>query len=272
MKKIILILSGICCSILPVLAQGEIDEQERIFYRNEQSIGIWLNSTGWGFGYLYGKRINYLNKRLIEIDFNNIKHPKEVKMNNPYFPNAKGFFFGKENLFVNLRAGYGFQHEMFRKIDRGGISIRRFYTFGPSFGFYKPIYYEVLNFVEPDAFEITVEKFNESVIHDPYMIYSRASFFKGFDELKFVPGIYGKAGVHFEYSKYDRLLHAIEIGMTVDAYPKKIPIMATEDNRQIFFSLFVSYRFGRVVDPKRKNRDEETEPFREPMQNPRLFR
>ncbi|UCG26711.1 MAG: hypothetical protein JSV24_06935 [Bacteroidales bacterium] len=260
MKKIILISVGLWI-ILPVcFGQGEIDEQQRIFYRNEHTLGIFLNSTGWGVGYRYGKRINYLNKRLYEIDFNNIKHPKEYKTTNPYFPNTKGFIYGKENLFVNLRAGYGFQHEMFRKIDRGGISIRRFYSFGPSLGFYKPIYYELLVQVGGNTYTIEVEKFDEN-IHQATDIYSRASFFKGFDEIKFVPGVYGKAGVNFEYSKYDRLIHAIEIGLTFDAYLRKVPIMATEDNRQFFFSLFISYRFGKVVDPKIKDRDNEIEPF-----------
>jgi hypothetical protein len=262
MKRILLILVGFSI-VFPVLqGQGEIDEQQRLFYRNEQSVGLFLNSTGWGLGYRYGKRVNYLNKRLIEVDINNIKHPKEYKTNNPYFPNTKGFVFGKKNLFINLRAGYGFQHEMFRKIDRGGISIRRFVTFGPSLGFYKPIYYERLYQISQNTYRIETEKFSED-IHNPYDIYSRASFFKGFDEIKFVPGLYAKAGLTFEYSKYDRLLHSIEFGATIDAYPKKVPIMATEDNRQLFIALFVSYRFGRVIDPKMKDRDEEVQPFRD---------
>lgn len=262
MKKILLILTGILFLFPRLSAQGEIDDQQRIFYRNEQSFGVSLNSTGWGLGYRYGKRINYLNKRLIEVDFNNIKHPKEYKTTNPYFPNTKGFVFGKKNLFFNLRVGYGFQHEMFRKIDRGGISIRRFFSFGPSLGFYKPIYYERLYQVSQNTFRIEIEKFSEN-IHDPLDIYSRASFFKGFDEIKFLPGLYGKAGINFEYSKYDRLVHAIEFGATIDAYPKKVPIMATEDNRQIFLALFVSYRFGKVVDPRMKDRDKEIQPFQD---------
>ncbi len=260
MKKTVLILVGLLFIVPRISGQGEIDEQQRIFYRNEQSVGLFLNSTGWGLGYRYGKRVNYLNKRLIEVDFNNIKHPKEYKTTNPYFPNTKGFVFGKKNLFFNLRVGYGFQHEMFRKIDRGGISIRRFISFGPSFGFYKPIYYERLVQVSQSTFEIEIEKFNDN-IHGPLDIYSRASFFKGFDEIKFLPGLYGKVGVTFEYSKYDRLLHSIELGATIDAYPKKVPIMATEDNQQIFPALFVSYRFGKVVDPKMKERDREAQPF-----------
>jgi hypothetical protein len=33
------------------------------------------------------------------------------------------------------------------------------------------------------------------------------------------------------------------------AYPKEIPIMANTDNKAVFLTLFVSYRFGMVIDP-----------------------
>ena len=64
-----------------------------------------------------------------------------------------------------------------------------------------------------------------------------------------MPGIYAKSGFNFEYSKEDKVIHAIEVGTTLSAYLKEIPIMATSDNKSIFFSLFVSYRFGIVVNP-----------------------
>ena len=81
------------------------------------------------------------------------------------------------------------------------------------------------------------------------MIYSKAAFTKGLDETKLLPGLYAKGGFNFEYSKQDKILHAIELGAQINVFPKKIPIMATASNKAIFFSLFVSYRFGIVFDP-----------------------
>ena len=86
-------------------------------------------------------------------------------------------------------------------------------------------------------------------MHPPYDVYSRASFTKGLSELKLIPGVYGKGGLNFEYSKEEKLIHAVEAGLALTAYPKEIPIMATADNKSIYFSLFVSYRFGLVIDP-----------------------
>ena len=70
----------------------------------------------------------------------------------------------------------------------------------------------------------------------------------GFDELKLYPGIYGKTVFSFEYSTKDAVIHALEAGVSLTAYYKEIPIMATEQNNFIFFTLHVGYRFGRIID------------------------
>jgi hypothetical protein len=64
-----------------------------------------------------------------------------------------------------------------------------------------------------------------------------------------LPGLYARTGFNFEYSKEDKIIHAVEVGAQVNAFIKKIPIMETTQNKSIFFSFFVSYRFGIVVDP-----------------------
>jgi len=233
--------------ILTLFAQGELSEQSRIFYRNERSIGALLNSNGYGVSGRYAKRINARNKTIYEVDLIGIKHPKEVKITN-YYSSNKSYVFGKLNSFFDLRAGYGRQREMFRKIDRGGISIRRFYSAGPALGILKPVYYEIIqtNTADPNDKFLKQEKFNSSTHQGN--IWGKASFFKGMDELSLVPGAFGRFGFSFEYSRHDITLHALETGITLDIFIKKIPIMATEKNNFIFFSLFVSYRFGKVVD------------------------
>jgi hypothetical protein len=113
---------------------------------------------------------------------------------------------------------------------------------------YKPIYYRVLYPVSTNEYIIKEEKFN-SAIAMATEIYGRASFTKGFDEIKVLPGLYGKFGFNFEYSKEDKVIHAVEIGAQMNAFPKEVPIMATRSNKAVFFSLFVSYRFGMIIDP-----------------------
>ncbi len=227
-------------------AQGELLEQPRIFYRNEKSLGFVISSNGWGMSGRYATRINARKKKLWEVDFANIKHPKEVKISNSYY-NNRSFVFGKMNLFVNFRGGWGRQNEIFRKVDRGGISIRRYFTVGPTVGVLKPIYYEVYKYGEGSGNQWVEEKFTSAANHQ---IYGRASFFKGFNEISAVPGAYGRFGMSFEYSTSDIIIHAIETSVSLDLFPKRIEIMATEKNDFYFITLSVSYRFGRVVDAR----------------------
>lgn len=228
---------------LPGLSQGEIDEQQRILFRDEQTFAGFINSNGIGINYRYGKRINAFNKTIYDFDLVHIKHSKEEKSPSPLYPNGRSFVYGKLNNFYSLRGGIGIQREQFRKFDKGGISVRFSYMGGFSVGILKPIYYEFIsNTAEPERI---VDKFPEN---DHPTIIGRASFFKGFDELEFLPGGYGKLGVTFEFSKMDEVIQAIETGVTVDVFYKKVPIMATSNNNFLFLTLSLGYRFGRVID------------------------
>ena len=157
---------------------------------------------------------------------------KSTAQSNPYTQGTGSFVFGKLNSVFYLRGGIGHQHEMFSKEDAGGIAIRYFISGGPVIGLYKPIYYRVLYPVSGtlNEYELREEKF-DITIHDPTMIYSKASILKGLNETKALPGLYAKGGFNFEYSREDKVIHAIEIGAQINAFPKKIPIMASEDNK-----------------------------------------
>lgn len=248
MKRLLSTAFTFLCGVAWLYAQGEIDEQQTVFFRNERSFAVLLNSDGLGVSYREAKRKNYLNKSLLEIELGTLKHPKEYKISNPYTTGTGTFVFGKLNSVFYLRAGIGHQREIFTKADLGGVAVRYFYSGGPVLALYKPIYYRVLYPVTTQEFEIREEKFEIS-IHDPSDIYSKASFFKGFDETKVLPGLFAKGGFNFEYSRQDKVIHAIEAGVQINAFPKTIPIMANTDNKAIFFSLFVSYRFGVIIDP-----------------------
>jgi len=261
MKKLIVVfLTVICCSIA-VYAQGEIDFQSRVFYRNEWSIAAMLNSNGFGANYRYGQRIDAANKRLYEIDFVYMKDPKEQKIYGVLdYSNAR-YVHGKKNLAFNLRLGYGKQHEKYRKHDLGGVAIRYFYNFGPSVALLKPIYYDVGKATTvPNILDsLYTAKFDAGWESQNVYIINRASFFKGFGELGLVPGAFGKFGFNFDFSRQDRIVHALEAGIIAEGFLKKIEIMdftyrgaeprKAAKNQQLFLILFVSYRFGRIVDP-----------------------
>ncbi len=247
-KKLLIIAVIFIFGVVALNAQGELNEQQKVFFRNERSYAVLLNSDGIGLSFRKAKRIDYLNKNILEIEIGTLKHPREYKTSNPYTQSTGTFVFGKLNSVIYLRGSIGHQHELYKKADLGGIAIRYFYSAGPVLSIYKPIYYRVLYPVSSNEFELKDEKFNVSIAL-PQDIYSKASFIKGLNETKVLPGVFAKGGFNFEYSKEDKVIHAIEIGAQVNAFPKKIPIMASNDNKTIFFSFFVSYRFGMILDP-----------------------
>ena len=248
MKKLLIIAVVFFVGINSVYGQGELNEEQKIFFRNERSFAILLNTDGFGLSYREGKRIDFLNKKLLEIEISTLKHPKEVKLSNSSFQAPGTFVFGKLNSVFLLRGSIGRQHEIFKKADLGGVAIRYFYTGGPVIAFCKPIYYKIYDPISQFEYQIKEEKFDVKK-HEPNMIISKSSFIKGLNETKLLPGIFAKGGFNFEYSKQDKIIHAIELGAQIDLFPKKIPIMATARNKAIFFSLFASYRFGVVIDP-----------------------
>jgi hypothetical protein len=247
MKKLLIIAVNILLGTYSIYGQGDLNEQQKVFFRNERSLGILINTDGYGASFRGANRINFLNKRIIEIDLGVLKNPKEFRQAS-YYQQGGSFIFGKLNFPFYIRAGIGRQHELYKKADLGGIAIRYFYSAGPLLSLYKPVYYRVIYSAPNNGYVIKEEKFNTS-ISLPQEIYSRAPFFKGFSEMKVMPGLYAKAGFNFEYSKEDKVIHAIELGGVINVFPKEIPIMAGSNNKSLFFSLFVSYRFGMILDP-----------------------
>jgi len=230
-----------------LMAQGEIDEQKRAMLRDERTFGIFLNSNGISGNYRYGYWRNAKNQFIIDVDFAYVKHPKEVKTSISYDYSTHRYVYGKQNLFWELKGAAGWQKELYRKHDKTGISVRMFYSGGLSLGFTKPIYYEVYTFSSiGEATSKEYMKFNPG-IHQT-QIGGRGPFHMGFSELKVLPGIYGKTGFSFEYSQKDAIVHALEVGLSLTAYPKEIIIMATEHNSFLFFNLNVGYRFGKIID------------------------
>ena len=234
-------------------SQGEIDKQEKVFYRNEKSWSGGLNSNGWGLNYRYNKRINAFSSLIFDGDFASIRHPKEIKSQSPYKGGwGRSYVFGKTNEAFSIRIGTGYQKELFSKFDQGGISVRSFVGGGVSFALLKPVYYQKVTGFNQSTMELTWEKslFDPDYMQSVYDIYDRESFFTGMNELGIVPGFYTRLGLSFEYSSEDRLVHALEGGIQIEGFLKKLPILATEDNRQLFFTLFASYRFGKVIDAR----------------------
>ena len=266
-KRQFFVFLGVINCMVAVYAQGEIDLQPKVFYRNEWSLAPMLNSNGWGINYRFGLHLNASDKQLFEVDFAYMKDPKERKDYGVLGTNGTRYVDGKKNLAFDFRFGYGKQREITRKHDAGGVAIRYFYNYGPSLVLLKPIYYNIGELVPipNDPFYSRWEPYPDPAKYDSQWasnnirIGGRASFFKGFDGIKVVPGAFAKFGFNFEFGGQDRVIHALEAGLIGEGFIKKVEIMdftyphisqkKSAQNQQFFLTIFVSYRFGRIVDP-----------------------
>lgn len=237
MKKNIILNLLILFFSFQLFAQGEIDDEKKIFFRNEKTWGFFIFSNGWGGNYRSGKRINASKKFLWEADINYIRHSKEFKVTvDPYA--ATRFVYGKLNVPIEFRGSLGIQKRLFRKIDKNGVEIHFVYNAGPTIVLLKPIYYEV---AYSDG--LRIEKFDPNKSQP---IYGRSTFFKGFSEVKIDPGVFLKASFNFEFSKKDNKIKALELGATASAFLNEVEIMAYQNSR-FLFNIFLSYRFGNII-------------------------
>lgn len=217
-----------------------------ILLKHEASGGLVIHSNGWGAIFRKGTHVTAKKKRMWEIEIVSMKHPKEFKSVNPYFENAKGYIYGKQNSLLVLRGGYGFQRVIYHKEDRrnGGVEVRYHYYGGASLGFTKPVYLEILVPTNvPFEFTLSTEKYDPNQ-HYIDNIYGKAPFAKGLGEIKVYPGLYLKSGFSFDYASRQDNVRSIEAGVVVDGYYKKIPIMALTENKQIYLSFYVNVQFG----------------------------
>jgi hypothetical protein len=222
-----------------------IGYEQNVLFHNEMTFGLVAHSHGVGLNFRRGKNLTAKKKAVLEVEFVNMRHEKEKKTYNPFFDNPKGFYYGKLNALLVLRSGYGLQKTLFAKADGKGVEIRYAMIGGLSLGLAKPVYLEVIQETSNQFFfDVATEKYDPEK-HFVDNIYGRAPFFKGADQTKVYPGLYGKFGLSFEYGPENDNVKAIETGVCVDVYPKVIPQMAFTTNHQVFLSLYLNFLWGR---------------------------
>ncbi len=222
----------------------EYVEEKPPLMKNEFTLGATVHTSGWGALFRRAKNVTGYKKRFYEIEVVGMKDPKEVRTVNPYFDNAKSYYYGKLNTLTIIRLGIGKQHVLFSKAEKGGVEVRLNYSGGFALGLAKPVYLNILHEISPGEYLVEVERYDPAV-HRVDSIYGRASFLEGFGEIKPYPGGYAKLGFAFEYGSHTTNIKCIEAGVCMDAFATNIPIMAYIDNEQFYFNFYINFVFGR---------------------------
>lgn len=236
------------CSTEVLYAQTEVvyDTSKNIILLKERSFGAIFHTQGWGMKFSKGYNKTAFNRRMLVIELAEMQDPKQIRIINPYFTNAKSYHYGKLNSVFILRGSYGNHKQLNRKPYWGGVELRFLYMGGVSLGLAKPVYLYILNITAPGDFvySTSLEKYDPDK-HSVDDIYGRASFTKGFNEMKFYPGLHGKVGFDFDYASYRNKLKSLEVGAMLDLFPIPVPVMAFNDPNYFFFTFYLNFNFGK---------------------------
>lgn len=222
------------------------EEEGAIIFQKQTVFGAKLNTDGYGIFLEMARMKTSRQSNLYSIELGERKHLKEEKVppiQGTYFTNP--FVYGKINNFYYAKLGYAQQRLIGNKGNKNGVAISAIYGGGLSAGLLKPYYLKV---TDPQTNTIHDVKYNnnDSIFLDNVQYVEGASgFSKGFGEMKFTPGAYAKTALRFDYGRYNELVSAIEVGLNVEFYAKKMPVMLLQKQRQLFFNAYAAIEFGR---------------------------
>jgi hypothetical protein len=230
--------------------------------KTELSVGLRLNTDGWTIfatkGYVRSKESKqsdlFHNIRFYQVEFSEKKHPKEMK-GTPTSGNAVGdqkpkpYVFGKINNFYTFKLGIGDRKMIAGKPESGTVSIHWVYGGGLSIGLLKPYYVDAY-VIQDNTGTLAVEsiKYSDSTklsFLTPDFIVGSSGFAKGLGEIKVVPGLHAKTGLHFDFAASRKAKMALEVGVNAEIYSKKIELMANQKAFPYLVNAYLSIEFGK---------------------------
>jgi hypothetical protein len=227
-----------------------------VIYNEERAYDFRIHQSGFSFGYIKGELLTYYKTKYYFVEFGHMKDPRERRQNkNISFPSegsSTSYTYGKRNSFFQIRAGIGRKRYLSEKAKRKGLAVGVNYQAGLTLGLLKPYYLKLLVIPEDNITNsfLDEQKYSEEN-HDKFIddndIFGGSSFFKGIEETSITVGAHGKLGLHFALGAYDKSVKAIETGIMVDIFPKKVPILVERDevaNKFYFLNLYINLQLG----------------------------
>jgi len=252
-KAIFLCIALILISSITIYANNDgllQQEQEGLVYRKARSFGLLLHGNGFGANADFINMQNYYKRKFYRFEFVSTKHPKEYK-ETAFLNRNRPYAFGKINSFYNILATRGQMNLLADKGRKNGVEISWLYAYGVAIGIAKPYY--LLDCSGSDFCKEPVPIKYSSETVGPFTNppqggqVSKAPGSLGWSEIKIHPGLHAKLGVNIDFALFDDLIQAVEFGVKVNVYAKRIPIMIGDNNRFIFPNVYIKASVGRRI-------------------------
>ena len=224
-----------------------------IIYNREKALDARWHTHGWAANAQFGNVRSYYKTTYYKFGIGELKSHKEVKKStDPSNFGSQGFrqyTYGKQNFGLVLRGGVGMKRYYTEKASKNGVALAMNYSAGLTMAMMLPYYLEIGGSRDGKTISTRYSDATARDFLDEYKIKGKSGLFKGIGELKVIPGIHAQAGVHLDWGAFDEFLRAVEAGIQIDIFYKKLPIMAPiggiNENRPYFFNLYVSLQIGK---------------------------
>jgi hypothetical protein len=206
-------------------------------YKREFLWGVNKNTNSGLIGGVFLRHGRFKSEGLYTtygVELMNTRHPKEQK----YTSTQTGtpFIWGKENYLYSIRTQYGLEKLLFKKASQQGVQISAGATGGLTIGLEAPYY--------------VLTEGGRYVPYDPDKypnigsIQGSGRLLQGLGESSVVPGLNGKAYISFEFGSFRNNVTGVELGLSSEAFTRKIILISTQDNRALYTAAFFTFFWG----------------------------
>lgn len=223
-----------------IAAIAKQEEEGVITYRKSFLGGAKLTTDGYGGFLEIGRAQSVKRSTLFQLEITERKHPKEEKQYNQN-TNAGPYIYGKINYFYPVKLGVQEQFLLGNKGNKNGIGITANVGGGVTLGLLRP-YLLAYDSAGTQIYRGLKDDSARFLFDDPV---AGPNLGTGFNKLKVTPGAYAKAGLRFDYGKYNETVSALEVGIMAEFYSKAIPQMVFSKENKFFFSAYVAILFGK---------------------------
>jgi len=216
-------------------------------YKHEASGGVRIQTNGFTIFGEYGWIKDIKRTRLLQLEYTYFIDYRQKKQKTQ-LPGGRDYVFGVQNRFHTIRVAYGFKRVIADKAARNGVCVSATFFGGVSLGLLKPYY---LNLVQPTTdgtLIVRPERYtaeNESRFLSKDSIVDASPIRYGLNQIQPVAGAHLKAGIDFDWGSKDQFVKALQAGVMIDVYYKRLPLMVNNTNRFYQAAFYLSFQFGK---------------------------
>ncbi len=207
-------------------------------------IDAQIRNFGFDFGILKTSHLKGEDfSQTIGLKLGNLVDPKEIELVSQMLPGAQPFKLNKVNYAWAIKPFYAHNFIVTHRKSRLDVGFKIVTNISLPVVYHWPVYIWYYNGIPP--FDGYNDVKYDPKLHQPNLIGGTTAFTKGIKNGSFTPGLGVSSAIQFDWGSYRSLSNSVSLGMALDAFVQKIPILYTQEtNRNIFPSLFINFAFG----------------------------